>query len=121
MRIHSLISALALAAALAVGACSGNGSRVTPLEGLTLIPLSVETAAKSADVALQNDQITIDRACQVSEYGKLALAAAQSGVLAFIQGDPKSAADYLKAAREALTGVSAEAQARVAHKCGGGN
>lgn len=79
---------------------------------------SVTTANNLATTALQQDQITIEEACNVSVWGKLARASCDASLENWVRGDPQTAQDHLSAAQGFLNGVSAEAVTIANYTCG---
>lgn len=96
-----------------------NKPHLTPIESSVLINQSVESVANSANTALQQDIITVDQACKVDQYGRLALDINKAVVNAWLVGDVETAEEHVRAARQALAGTSESAKRLVEDNCGG--
>ncbi len=69
----------------------------------------VTTANNLATTALQQSRISIEQACHVSVWGKLARAGCDAGMESWVNGYPETAEGQLDAAMLALNGFTADA------------
>lgn len=98
---------------LFLGACAQQDTIST----LTAVNDTIASSARVARIALDQDRISTADACKVSVYGKLARAAVDEAYLAYGLGDPDGAEGHVRAAKDILAGVSAEATAQVEREC----
>ena len=99
-------------------ACSGDPQRDT-INTLIGLNQSIATAARVAEHALRQGDITIKQACQVEQYGRLAQDAVSSAYLNFGLGQPEATEDYIQAAKNILSRTSMKAAVLVEDRCAG--
>lgn len=112
------LSVILLAALFSTG-CALGQYRVTPPEALVGINSAIASSANVAAAAYTQGLIDLKEACTVEQYGRLARRIVDDAWIAWVTGDPKTAQDHILAAREVLSGASAEAAVLVADHCGG--
>ena len=107
---------IAAAAAIltAVAAC---GDRLSTAEKLTLANNTIATTAGVTETALVQGRLSVQDACRIDVYGRLAGAAIDAGFDAYVRGDNTGATGHLQAAQNILSGVSQEAVAQVEREC----
>ena len=78
----------------------------------------VTTANNLATTALQQSRISIEQACHVSVWGKLARAGCDAGMESWVNGYPETAEAQLNAAMLALNGFTEDAAVISTYTCG---
>jgi len=102
-----------------VGCAGYSPKNISYHEQIILVDNAIAGAAQSAVVALEEGYITVKEACVVHEYGNLAAVIVDQAWLSLFKQDYDNVDAYIQRAREALTGVSQEAQDRAAYHCAG--
>lgn len=95
------------------------GNKITVHESIILVDDAITGAAIAATIALEEGYMTVKQACVVHEYGRLAAVIVDQAWLALFQQDYNNVYSYLERAREALAGISQEAQNRAEYHCAG--
>lgn len=101
------------------GCAGASVSNISAHEKIILVDDAITGAAGAATVALENGYLTVKEACVVHEYGRLASVIVDQAWLSLFQKDYANVEAYLQRAREALAGISQEAQNRAAYNCAG--
>jgi hypothetical protein len=105
---------------LTLGGCAAfQPENISWHEKIILVDDAITGAAGAAVVALDAGYITVKEACVVHEYGRLAAVIVDQAWLSLFQQDYDNVEAYLQRAREALAGVSQEAQDRANYHCAG--
>jgi hypothetical protein len=88
-------------------------------EQLLTLDNTIEATADNAVIALDNDLISIKRACEIHEYSRLAASIVDQAWNALFLRQDDTVESYIEAAKQALLGVSAEAKERTQYNCAG--
>ena len=100
---------------LGLAACAGTGPSLS--QGMKSCYASVTSANELAQVAFQNEKITIEEFCTVTEWSKVGLEACDQAVEQWAKGQPQTALQHLNAASLAIDGISQEAKRRGEWSC----
>lgn len=115
--------AIPLLFVLFLGGCetfqSVTGNKLSAHESIILVDDAITGTAMAATVALEEGYLTVKEACVVHEYGRLAAVIVDQAWLSLFQRDYPNVEAYLQRAREALAGLSQEAQNRADYHCAG--
>lgn len=87
-------------------------------EALTMANESVTSVTRVTSQAYQEQRISKKQACRVLQYSKVAARLIDEGWENWVQDDPQTAAQNLRAAREALQGVSQAGLEAASQECG---
>ena len=87
-------------------------------EALTIANESVTSVATVTGQAYQEGRMTKLQACRVLQFSKVAASLVDEGWEHWVENDPETAAQKLRAAREALQGVSQAGLEAASQECG---
>ena len=87
-------------------------------EALTMANEAVTTTTKVASQAYQEGRISKNQACRVLQFSKVAARLIDEGWENWVLDNPETAAQKLRAAREALQGVSQAGLEAANQECG---
>ena len=108
---------LAFLAVLALAGCAT--SEISLHEQIVLVNEAITSSALAAAAALDAGYISVKEACVVHEYSRLASVIVDQAWAALFQGDHDNVEFYIQKAREAMIGLSEEAQKRADYHCAG--